>query len=185
MSLSTQQKIWIGLGDAIAGLGVVSAGSSVIHIDGPMEGVAIGALGILLGIVFVLIGLYKFNNSSGTTPPKVYMTISIMFATVGLLTTIAGINDGSKQIAGLGALINTLALTGINLVAFKPDDVKAFEIINIMYTVLGLGLVGLGVVEEKKAEKDSNALLYIIIGALMMALASISSSLIVYTPELL
>lgn len=170
MSLTTPQKIWVGFGDAIAAFGLAVATSAAIHINGEILFVAIGGFAVLLGIIFVMVA---------KKPSTLHMTTSIMFAALGFLTSAAGVYDGNKEIAAIGVLISTLVLVGLNIALFKPNDIKAFNAINITYTALGLVLVGVSVA-DKAAE---NAPTYAVIGALTMALASVSTSLIVYGVE--
>lgn len=170
MSLTTPQQVWQWIGNVIAALGLASATSAAIHPEGDILFIAIGGFAVLLGIIFVLVA---------KKPSTLHMTTSIMFTALGFLTSVAGVYDGNKEIAAVGVLISTLVLVGLNIALFKPNDIKAFNAINLTYTALGLVLVGVSVA-DKAAE---NAPTYAVIGALTMALASVSSSLIVYGVE--
>lgn len=176
MSLNTKQKIWLWLGNAIAIIGFVAVSSATFHINGSFIAAAMGGLLVLLGTIFSLIGVYQYADK-GVKPSTTHLTTSIMFTILGFIVSVVGVYDGNKEIVALGVLIVTLVLVGTNITAYKPGDVKAFNAINLTYTAIGLGLVGLGVADKELP----NASAYSLIGAFTIALASVSSSLVVYT----
>lgn len=177
--MNTQQKIWLFVGDIVAMLGLVTTGSSVLHSSGRLDIIIVAGIAVLIGIILALVGLYKYADKE-KEPKQLYMITSIIYAFLGLLVMMGGLYDHSKNIAAIGVLISILSLISINIAAFKPNNLKVFNSINIVYTLLGLVLIGFGM--NKEIVKNSNT--YIITGSLMTALASLTTSLAIYKVDM-
>lgn len=177
--MNTQQKIWLFVGDIIAMLGLVTTGSSVLHSSGRLDIIIVAAMAVTIAIIIALVGLYKYADK-GQEPKKLYMITSIIYAFLGILVVMGGLYDRNKNIAGIGVIISILSLISINIAAFKPNNLKVFNSINIIYTVLGLILIGFGI--NKEVINNSNT--YIITGALMITLASMTTSLAIYKVDM-
>lgn len=177
--MNTQQKIWLFVGDIIAILGLVTAGSAVLHSSGRLDIIILAGVAVIIGIILALIGLYKYSDK-GKEPKQLYMISSIIYAFLGLLVSMGGLYDRNKNIAGIGVMISILSLVSINIAAFKPNNLKVFNSINIIYTILGLVLIVFGV------NKDvvNNANTYILTGGLMTSLASLTTSLAIYKVDM-
>jgi len=171
-TLSTDQKITIWTGDAIV------LGSFVFVIKGLIENKSqtemwitygIMMIGAMIALIAIFMGKKKQDN--------IYVITSMIYIVYSLV--IAGITAKEKSWESflLQNIVAVVAIIGINIAVFKPGDKKAFNAINILATIAGMTVVGFGVYEDK----ISHSKIYTMMGAILITVASISSSLSVMT----
>jgi len=170
MTLTTNQKILIGFGDFIAGLGGVVAFERFVRKDTP--GMMAGSIAIFAGTIFALVAMFK----SKPKPSNLIVITNIVYACVGFLISMAGAFEHSLIITAGGVVVQLIALIGMNIAVFKQGDVKVFNIINIICIAVGASLVLAGQMDTAIKHKE----IVTVLGVAIVGLAATGTNLALY-----
>lgn len=111
-----------------------------------------------------------------TSKPKIknlFLIASTIYT--GYSVLLAGITwfEKSWESYILQVLVGTFALVGINIAALKPNDDRAFAVINLLAVFTGLVVIGFGVYENNVKHSK----VYNVVGGLLIAVAAVTSNL--------
>lgn len=123
----------------------------------------------LLTIIGALVAVW-------TSKPKIKsMHLITCTIYVGYSVILAGITLYKKSWESyiLQVLVGMIALVGINIAALKPNDEKAFAVINLLAVCTGLSVIGFGMYETNVTHSK----VYNMVGGILIAIASVTSNL--------
>lgn len=169
--LKTKQKATLISGDIIALLGLVNVVRTVMSGDYNELHLGIAFFAILIGAFVTMLGYFESVKKQA-----VFVWTTIIYAIFSCFIFGIAVKESSIRVFELAVFTALLALIAMNIAVFKPNDVKAFSVVNLFAVVVGAAVVTMALIEEEA----SHSKIYSFLGALLLGVSSITSNLAVY-----